>query len=84
MYHTTKVDELPQNHCGDNQDGTLFSLLHIYYAHLAFVRFEHSVCCGSLMTCIYIHGGAEVCELVGYYMLNQLKHVVKKVSVISR
>ena len=26
----------------------LFSPLHIYYAHLTFVRFEHSVCCGSL------------------------------------
>ena len=24
--------------------------IYIYYAHLAFVRFEHSVCCGSLMT----------------------------------
>ena len=28
----------------------LFSWLHIYYAHLAFKRFEHSVCPGSLMT----------------------------------
>ena len=26
------------------------STLHIYYAHLASVRFEHSVCRGSLMT----------------------------------
>ena len=25
----------------------------IYYAHLAFVRFEHSVCCGSLMIPYY-------------------------------
>ena len=28
----------------------LFSWLRIYYAHLAFVKFEHSVCCGSLMS----------------------------------
>ena len=27
---------------------------HIYYVHPASVRFEHSVCCGSLMTA-YIH-----------------------------
>ena len=26
------------------------NILHIYYAHLVFVRFEHSVCRGSLMT----------------------------------
>ena len=24
------VHELPQSHCGDNQDDTLFSYLHIY------------------------------------------------------
>ena len=29
---------------------TLFSWLYICYAHLASVKFEHSVCCGSLMT----------------------------------
>ena len=33
----------------DNWEGTLFSWLHIYYAYLASVRFEHSVCRGSLM-----------------------------------
>ena len=45
-----QVHELPQSHCGDNREGTLFSLLHIYYAHLVSVRFEHSMCRGSLMT----------------------------------
>ena len=31
-------------------------ITYIYYAHLASVRFEHSVCRGSLMTTyIYIH-----------------------------
>ena len=44
------MHELPQSHCRDNREGTLFSWLHIYYAHLASVRFEHSVCRGSLMT----------------------------------
>ena len=42
--------ELPQSHCGDNREGTSFSWLHIYYAHLDSVRFEHSVCCRSLVT----------------------------------
>ena len=45
----TQVHELQQNHCGDIWEGTLFSWLHVYYAHLAFVRFEHSVCRGSLV-----------------------------------
>ena len=32
MYGTSfaQVHELPQSHCGDNREGTLFSLLHIY------------------------------------------------------
>ena len=38
-----QVYELPWGHCGDNQEETLFSWLHMHYAHLAFVRFEHSV-----------------------------------------
>ena len=52
--HTScaQVHEFPRSHYGDNCEGTLFSWLHIchYYAHLAFVRFEHFVCRGSLMT----------------------------------
>ena len=47
---SAKMHELQQSHCGDNREGTLFSRLHIYYAHLASVRFEHYVCCGSLLT----------------------------------
>ena len=45
-----QVHGLPQSHCGDNREGTLVSWLHIYYIYLTFVWFEHSVCCGSLMT----------------------------------
>ena len=37
------VHELPQSHCGDNWEGTLFSWLNIYYTHLASVKFEHCV-----------------------------------------
>ena len=33
----------PQTHCSDDQEGTLFSRLPIYYVHLTSVRFEHSV-----------------------------------------
>ena len=47
-----QVHELPQSHCGDIRERTFFSLLHLYYAHLASVRFEHSVCRGSLLTTI--------------------------------
>ena len=51
-----QVHEFPQNHCSENREGTLFLWLHIYYAHLAFVRFEHFGCRGSLMTTyIYIY-----------------------------
>ena len=32
-----QVHELPQNHCGDNPEGTLFSWLHIYiYIYISF------------------------------------------------
>ena len=44
-----QIHELPQRHCGDNRDGTLFSWLHVYYAHIATVRFEYPVCRGLLM-----------------------------------
>ena len=37
-------------HCDDNREDTLFSWLHIYYGHLASVRFEHSVSRESLIT----------------------------------
>ena len=51
-----QVHELSQSHCGDNQEGTLFSWFHTYYTHLASMRFEHSVYRGSLMTIhIYIY-----------------------------
>ena len=45
-----QVHELPQSHFGDNREGTLLSWLHVYYTLLASVRFEYSVCRGSLMT----------------------------------
>ena len=45
-----QVHELPQSHCDDNQESSLFSWLPIYYAHLASERFEHFMFCGSLMT----------------------------------
>ena len=41
------VHELPQSY---NREGTLFSWLHVNYVHLASVRYEHSVCHGSLIT----------------------------------
>ena len=45
-----QVNELPQRHCGDSWEGTLFSWLHIYYAYFTSVQFEQSGCYGSLMT----------------------------------
>ena len=44
----SQVHKFSQFHFVDNQVGILFLLLHVYYAHLASVRFEHSVCLGSL------------------------------------
>ena len=35
-----QAHELPQSHCGDNREGTMFSWLHIYYVHLVTVRFD--------------------------------------------
>ena len=63
LYNQTscvQVHELRQSHCGDNRDATLFSWLHIYYAHLASMRSEQSlrlsVVDHSLMTTyIYIY-----------------------------
>ena len=42
-----QVYELPQSHCGVNR-GTyiVFMIAYIYYAHLASMKFEHSVCIG--------------------------------------
>ena len=45
-----QVNELTQSHCGDNRESTFLSWLHIYYANLASVSFEHSVSRWSLMT----------------------------------
>ena len=45
-----QVHELTQSHCSDKREDTLFSWLHIYYAHLAFASSEHSVCRGSVNT----------------------------------
>ena len=49
-----QVHELPQNHCGDNQEGILPSWLHIYYAHLALTGFEP---CVSRISYNYIYYG---------------------------
>ena len=38
-----QVHQLPQSYSGDNQEDTLFSWFHIYYAILPFARFEHSL-----------------------------------------
>ena len=44
---------------------SLFSWLHIYYAHLAYVRFEHSVCRRSFITTyIYIYIYIYTCRCV--------------------
>ena len=44
-----QVHELPESNCGGNREETLSSYLHIYYRLLASVRFEQSMCCGSLI-----------------------------------
>ena len=46
IQHTSyaRLHELSQSHFGDNPEDTLFSWLHICYAHLWSLRIEHSVC----------------------------------------
>ena len=53
--------------------------LHVYYAHLAFVRFDRSVCCESSMT-IYIMFLAYLVEhsLVHWYQQRATIHHVPK------
>ena len=74
-----QVHELTQSHYGDNQEGKLFSWLHIYYTHLAYVRFKHSVFRGSLMT-TYIMFPAWLVEhsLVHWYQQCVTVHHVPK------
>ena len=33
----------------------IYIYMYIYYAHLASMRFEHSMCHGSLMTTYYVY-----------------------------
>ena len=70
------------SHCGDNWKGTLFSWLYIFYAHLAFVRFEHSVCCWSIMatyiTYITLLALFVECSLVHWHQQCVTKHHVPK------
>ena len=85
MYSCTscaQVYELPQSHCGNNQDATLFSWLHTYYAHLASVRFEHSVCRGSLMTTYDHYRYVHICIHVIYISLFIYMYICKYINVI--
>ena len=78
-FSCAQVHELPQSHCGDNREGTLFSWLHIYYAHLASVRFEHSVCRGSLMAAyIYTHTHTHTTQVnfSGFHAFDNNKNII--------
>ena len=66
-----EVYELPQNHCGDNREGTLFSWLHIYYGHLASVRFEYSACRGSLTTYVIITTATLSTQIKSQYLFTK-------------
>ena len=70
-----QVHRLPQSHCGDNQEGTLFSWLHIYYACLASMRFEHCVLWITYdhLCNIYIH--RQVWEEITWYRC-ETSHVI--------
>ena len=71
-----QVYELPQSQCSDNREGTLFSRLHIYYAHLASVRFENCVCGGSLM---FTYMNKMSLWFIGIYMT-----LIKKALTVGR
>ena len=56
------------HHNGFVATHALGHMMYIYYAHLASVRFEHSVCRGSLMTTyIYIYIYILICK-IGVYL----------------
>ena len=73
------MHDLPQNHCGDNQEGTLLLRFYIYFTHFVSVTFEHIVCRGSLMTS-YITLLASLVEhsLVHWYQQFVTVHHVPK------
>ena len=60
-------------------------IAYIYYAHLAFVRFDHSVCCGSLMT-TYITPLAWLVEhsLVHWFQQCVTVHHVPKCMIFHK
>ena len=80
---SAQVHELPPSHCSDKWDSTLFSLLHVCYAHLASVRFLSTLFVvdhfWTLLTtmymcmcvCIYIYVCIYICMyiLLLYYIL---------------
>ena len=47
------LHELPQSHCGDNGNGTLFLGVHICYSNFVCIGLKHSIC--HELQCIYIH-----------------------------
>ena len=56
----TRVHELPQNYCGDTEEGALFPIVFMitcmYYDHLTSVKFEYSFCRRPFVaTNIYIY-----------------------------
>ena len=62
--------ELPQCHCGDDREGTLFSWLHVFHARLASVRFEHFLCPTSrIITCIML-----LAQLVEHFLIHWYHH----------
>ena len=50
-----QVHDLPQSHCGDNREGTLFSSLHIYYAHFPLWDLSNVCVVDHLWPLIYIY-----------------------------
>ena len=61
-----QVHQLPQSHCGDKSEGTLFSRLHIYYAPLLSVRLEQSWITYDQYIYIYIYIYIYMCVIYMY------------------
>ena len=81
-----QVHELPQSHYDDNREGTSFSRLHIYYAHLVLVRIEHSVYCESLMTTlmyIYIKTSKQMKLDVGTQSFMEKKFTIFSLTIFN-
>ena len=74
-----QVHELSQSHCSDNEEGTSFSWLHLYYAHLYVYICIHSLL--HLMRAIAsAHASTRATSLMR--VKNSMRHSLRLMTLI--